>query len=144
MRKHFPQCMVTGRNNFGESEVMWFKMLESISKVSSFMLTASFPVHIGMQTESRPSSPKIPSLWPPGGSEHIENRRHLRSALKKGKLPGREKAHGGFCDWNLSTIIGWGRLERIQVSAREDSRFLQEAPRAPCICMKLPQPYRSP
>lgn len=106
MRKHFPLSMASGRNNFGESEVMWFKMLKSISKVSSFMLAASFLVRIGMQTEFRPPFPKTPSLWPPGEREHIENRRHLSSALKKGKLPGREKAHGGFCDLNLSTITG--------------------------------------
>lgn len=56
MRKHFPPFMVTGRNNFGESEVMWFKMLESISKVYSFMLVAFFLVRISMQTESCPSS----------------------------------------------------------------------------------------
>ena len=40
MRKHSPLSLITGKNNFGKSEVMRFKMLESIPKVHSFMPAA--------------------------------------------------------------------------------------------------------
>lgn len=93
MIKHSPLLMDTERNNFGESGIVWFTILESIPKEYSFIAVAFLLVHTSMQTGSHLSLPKRPSLCPLGRSDQFlpgkasENRWYLNYVLKKEELP---------------------------------------------------------